>query len=399
MSRVLFTWECGGGYGHLTRYQRLITTLQEHGHEVCFAVRNIQSGQKIYPGKNISILPAPLPSKSGASRNRVAQPESYLDVLINQCFDHPELLKSRIRVWLSMYQVFKPQLIVFDHSPTALMAKKLFPDTKSLTCGTGFSVPPIQGGLLPFSSGSKLTPEHLRKKDNLLLDKFLNPSLTSLGGAELASCMDIFDQSPLVFGIPELDHYSHAKRSDLFIGEQKNSGYGTKPEWPKSEGPKVFLYSENHQNLPAMLDKLSKLGWPTIAVFKNSAKQMIGRFQSDSMRCSEELVDIKAAAKECDFAITNASMATCLNFVRAGKPMLLLPAHIEQSMFSNGLANRGCAINPVAASQSVGDALAQFGDPENDVYDQARALASEIRSSLEMDADETLLQSVLQNLN
>ncbi|MFT5504705.1 MAG: hypothetical protein ACI8XC_002422 [Gammaproteobacteria bacterium] len=400
MAKVLFTWECGGGYGHLTRYRDLITNLQLQGHEAYFVVRNLQSAIKVYPNQDLRLLSAPLPLKNKKTHHRVMQPSSYLDVLVNQCFDDQESLEARIRVWLSIFKAINPQLIIFDHSPTALMAFKIFSSSQCIVVGDAFAVPPSKGKVYPFRENSNLAEGDLKKRDCELVEQFINPCLSSFNAPKLKSCMDIFDHPQRIFGIAELDHYRAAKRADMFIGAEKNNSTGKEVIWPKAEGPKVFIYSENHPHLRTLLNILSELRWPVIAVAKQSARQLMRQFQDERFYYSEELINIDKAAQECDFAINNSSMATCLNFLRNGKPMILLPAHIEQTMFAERLVENNCGINfnDLKTPKEIRQAVIQLGNPDESMHLAVKKFVSTIRSSLDKNSDTAMLEEVFSRL-
>lgn len=401
MATALLAWECGGGNGHLTRYRNLISHLHDQGHSTYFAVRNLRSASRIFPDQKVALLAAPLRPKNPASNNRphnrVIQPASYLDVLINQCFDNQEGLEARIRAWLSIFRAVDPRLIIFDHSPTALIAYQAFSERECLISGDGFAVPPSRAGVLPFlQNSSGLTKENLRQKDAALVEQFLNPCLVNFNGPRLKSCMDIFNHPQQIFGIPELDHYPNANRADQFIGDQRNQG-GVAATWPKTAGPRVYIYSENHPHLQILLRILTELKWPVIAVAKQPARKLMSQFQSESFNYFDELVDIEQVAKACDFAITNANMTTCMNFIRQGKPMLMLPAHIEQTMFAQRLMEKNCAINlgQLKTAQEIKQSVLQIGDSGGRLHTEAQSFAAEIQPSLEMNADELFIEKVM----
>ena len=72
-------------------------------------------------------------------------------------------------------------------------------------------------------------------------------------------------------------------------------------------------------------------------------------YSSACMTFSEAPVDIEAVRLECDAAVVHAGLGTTTAMLLAGKPMLLLPMHTEQSMFAHRVEAMDAGIALVAA--------------------------------------------------
>lgn len=48
MSRILFAWELGGGYGHLGPFRPIAEALLAQGHELTLAVRDVERAHAVF---------------------------------------------------------------------------------------------------------------------------------------------------------------------------------------------------------------------------------------------------------------------------------------------------------------------------------------------------------------
>ena len=64
-----------------------------------------------------------------------------------------------------------------------------------------------------------------------------------------------------------------------------------------------------------------------------------------TIRLEDRPVDIRAAARECDLAVLNAGHGATAAMLLAGKPVLLVPIHLEQGLLARAaLGNTGAGL-------------------------------------------------------
>ena len=147
MAKVLFAWELGAGLGHIMQFAPLANGLAALGHRVFAALRELRSAVGTLDPA-VQLLAAPfrngLPPTPRATRN-------FADLLQDVTFESERMLGGHVAAWRTIYGLVKPDLIVFDHSPTALLAARGM-NVRKLVIGVGFLVPP---DLCPFPA---LTP-------------------------------------------------------------------------------------------------------------------------------------------------------------------------------------------------------------------------------------------------
>ena len=60
MSRIIYAWELGAGYGHLAAFLPLAKALRAAGHEVIFVVKELTHAETLLGQQGFAYLQAPL---------------------------------------------------------------------------------------------------------------------------------------------------------------------------------------------------------------------------------------------------------------------------------------------------------------------------------------------------
>ncbi len=136
MVKILFTWELGEGTGHTTPYIKLISQLEARGHQVSFALRSLHKAHDQFGGFKTKWYQAPLVLPRHVN---VTMPiNSYPKILHNNGYDNAGRLASMIAAWKNLYALIDPDLLVFDYSPTAMLAAR-GSRARRIAIGTGFT--------------------------------------------------------------------------------------------------------------------------------------------------------------------------------------------------------------------------------------------------------------------
>src|ERR1700722_2945490 len=165
MASILITWELGGGWGHLMRLLPVARGLAERGHRVWLALRDLSRASRLF-GPEVRLLQSPVRTRMISDEIRV--PTTLAHILHNNTFNDENELIGLCRAWDSVFELEKPDLMVCDHSPTALLAArgKRFP-----TCmiGTGFICPPDTHPLPNLRFWAPADPAQLLSHENRVL--------------------------------------------------------------------------------------------------------------------------------------------------------------------------------------------------------------------------------------
>src|SRR5262249_21825386 len=111
--------------------------LAKRGHEVFFAGRDLSQATRAFDSERITLLPAPWKCRRTSTVEPVV---TFADLLFNIGFGDPDSLTAHVIAWRNLYCLVNPDLLICDHSPTALLATigERFPIT---TLGNGFLCP------------------------------------------------------------------------------------------------------------------------------------------------------------------------------------------------------------------------------------------------------------------
>lgn len=282
------------------------------------------------------------PVKMGPSRDRIDPLLSMAHILHNVGFADWEELASRVRGWSTLFELVRPDLVVVDHSPTALLALRGFP-TKVTAVGLGFFCPPDTSpmpGFQPLSEQQRrlVTADERRVLENVnrVLEERSQPPLQ-----RLSRLFHDIDENFLAT-FREFDHYPD--RGDAKYWGVWPHGRGERPVWPKGAGRKVFAYLKPFKGLPALLGMLNEARLPTIVVIGQAEPGLLERFRSDTMRFESKPLDMAQAARQCDLAIFNGTPGATAAMLLAGKPVLEIPLVVEQMMTSQSVERLGAGL-------------------------------------------------------
>jgi len=339
MAKILFTWECGAGIGHLSTYVKLIDLLIQDKHEILFLVQNVASAQKVFEAKDVQIGQAPIRKEN--LEGGVAPPKSYSHVLRNQGFASKDGLLGRVKSWRFIYETWKPNVIIFDHSPTAVLASHFYKKAKLVMSGNGFSLPPDHSPMKPFETSDKMVTVDLLKEEQYLLEDHINPCMRHFGGPVFEHLNEIFKPDDRwLHCFQELDHYQD-RENDVHLGVDIEIR-GIKPVWPARSGPRIFAYLKPNKLVEPLLLALKELAYPTLIYGDQLPPFFESHFSSPTIKFSHKLLDISVVAEDAQLAITNANSGTTTHFLLKGVPVLMVPLHIEQYLSAVSIKRMNC---------------------------------------------------------
>ena len=246
-----------------------------------------------------------------------------------------------------MFDLIQPDLVLFEHAPTALVASVGY-GFKRVLVGNGFSIPPRPSGdsdpFAPFIT-TPSTPEvwrELRQDDAFVLE-LINVALADCGTGPLESLSQIYEQAHAQFlwTLPMLDHFG--QRDADYLGVEVIPAQAS-PVWPEGEGKKVFAYLSSFQGLESLLGALKASQVSVLLFAKGIPFEMRKSFASNRMVFLDHLVDLHAVAQQVDWVITHGNHISVAIFAEAGIPQLVIPSHQEQLFLGLRLQNFGCGL-------------------------------------------------------
>ena len=343
MASILFAWELGGDYGHLSRLLPVARELVARGHSVTFVVRDLMGAETILSPHGMRALQAPL--WLGKVTN-LPEPISYSELLMHFGYLNAQALTGIARAWRNLVDIIKPDLLVLDHAPTALLASRGLA-LRRMNFGDGFCIPPAIRPLPPFrwwqrENGARLldSEQHALTNANAVLLALGAPPMLCL--ADLLRCDD-----NLFCTFAELDHYTQRGAQD-YLGPIFSLGQGADVHWPAAPGPRVFAYLKaGYPGLEAALGALHGLHASVLVHAPGVARKTVQQFTSARMSFSVPPLSMDQLRATCHLALCHGGGGTTAAMLLAGKPLMLFPMHMEQAMTARRLTDLGVAVTVV----------------------------------------------------
>jgi len=331
----------GAGLGHLVPLLPLAKGLTSRGHRVFAAMRDLSTVDTLFAGLGVSYLQAPF--KIGQSRNLIRPTRSFAHIMHNCGFGDIDELRALTVAWQNLYDYVRPDLIIFDYSPAALLAA-WGRNVRRLVTGNGFFCPPDESPFPDLARWLPDDPDRLYQDERAVLAR-VNRLLEEKGAAPLERLAQLFHQvdATVLATFRELDHYPSRKGAEYW-GVWPDPG-GKPPVWPKGEGKKVYAYLKPFPTLANLLALLKQLRCPTVVFDGGIDLKLQRRFQCGTLRFERQRLNMVEASRRCDMAILNAGHGATAAMLMAGKPILQLPTNLEQVINGASVVRLGAGLS------------------------------------------------------
>jgi UDP:flavonoid glycosyltransferase YjiC (YdhE family)/Flp pilus assembly protein TadD len=345
MQRILLTWELGLNLGHLARLLPLAEALKQRGHAVLVAARDLTAAAQVLAPAGISFVQAPHLAHGHPLPHRAA---GYSDILRAQGWGDVATLRGLSEGWINLYRMFRPDLIVADYSPTAILAAHIA-RRPHLLIGNGFELPPAVAPLPPFPGFSWATAEQAAESEALVLEN-AGRVAEAFRGAKLGALRELVSPARALFATwPELDHYG-PRDGASYIGPLLGKIGGPPIAWPSEKrASKVFAcLRPDTEHVGEILCALKRLDANLICVAPGFSDAQLGLHAAPNIAFSRGLVDLSSLMGESDLCLSYGAEGTVSAFLLAGVPQVISPRQVEAYMavrrietLGAGLALRG----------------------------------------------------------
>ena len=341
MAKILVAWELGGGFGHVGRQKPIVERLVARGHHVTAALKYPEMGESFYQCDDVTYLQAPY--QKAMTEQAIVPPSTFAHVLHNVCFSNYETAASRFASWRAIMREVSPDVIFFDHSPTALLAARTCPAAR-VVCGTGFCCPPPCEMYPDWTPWRNNEPGQLRNDEQRVL-RVMNRLLGDAGEEPLERVSQIFEDVEDTFlqTYAELDHFRSSRETEYY-GIMPTTG-GEKVRWPAGDGKRIFVYVRPIPVLASLLKAFTRWELPAVLFVPTLADEVKARYRSPFVRFAERAVDLNRIASECDICVTIGSHATTAALLLAGKPQLTLPYDLEKTLIARNVMEMGAGLS------------------------------------------------------
>ncbi len=381
MGRVLFGSEFGANLGHIYPMLRIADRLAENGHQIIFAVRNLQQTKQALKGRGYQILQAPYWQNPRFRQGNIATP-SYSDVMARQGFGFKDTFAAFFTAWSDLADVVKPDLIIADHSPGLSIAVR--GRHPMINMGNGFTLPPSQLETYPsvIAKGAPLVRQDWMRQ-------MFNEVLTENNRPQLEFLPQIFDtEGQYVCTVPHLDPYAQFRTLPQ-VGPLEDSLDCIAP--PKS--PHVFVYMAHGSGAEAtVLATLKTLNVKSTAFVRGAPAKTIDTFHGGNLQMLNQPADFADILPRASLVIHSGGGGTSTACLMTGRPQITFPSHSETSLNSRLMHQQGVA-QPVRStvSQSEMTALLEKVLSNDDMKQASERVAIELNDDKWKQALPTIL--------
>ncbi|MEO8385208.1 MAG: nucleotide disphospho-sugar-binding domain-containing protein [Betaproteobacteria bacterium] len=347
MKRALFCWEVGEGSGHVVPYLSLIEALRDRGWEVAVAARNTAEVGARVQASGAMLLQAPVclsifPEMDASSFNTT-------ELLLQHGYGYEPMLDGQFSAWLSLMRVWKPDLVIGSHAPTAHLASQCL-SIPDIAIGSGFNCP-ISAGPAPLLRQWQPGIEQRIAANEDRVRQIINSVLSWHGFARRQFAMDMYSGVPaLLCTLPELDHFGvHRDADALYLGALPSAASVGKDNGPPSNRrAEIFVYLRYSRGIDGLLAALAKRSQSSLVYMPDVTPAQLDTFESKygaALTFARKAVDIGEVLAHAMLLITNAGHSLTMQSLLAGKPLMLLPIHWEQSVVAELAVKTGAAIS------------------------------------------------------
>ena len=343
MSRILCIWERGDDFGHMSRFLPLALKLRECGHEVRFALRDLSNAETILGRHGFSLLQGPIWLAKVPGIPKI--PLNYTELLFQFGFLNQPGLTGLVKGWRELYGLAKPDMILADFGPTALLAARGLPFKRGMI-GTGFCSPPRTCPLPNVRPWLTVDAERLADSERKALQT-ANSVLADFGVKPMNAVADLFDvDEDFLCTFPELDHYPN-RGPARYWNPVFSKDQGEERSWPETPGKRIFAYLKpQYDGFGKILGLLRQVKGTVLVFSPGIPKSMVQKYQSPRMMITTQPVKLAGILHGCDLVICHAGHGTVAAALLAGVPLLLLPTrqHLEQTLTAFRVAQMGAGL-------------------------------------------------------
>ena len=398
MATILCVWELGTDLGHLSSLRLPVEVALAQGHRVVLALRQLHRAKEVFGEMSVTYLQAPFKQSPRAGEQQAFL--SYTHLIGHQCFSGSQELAMYLHAWRSLYALVQPDIVLFEHSPTALIAAHDHAFKKILV-GNGFTAPtPAQDGLAPFLPfpTTQRTPELFAGllRDDAVLLACINQALRETEAPQMPALHTVYSQANATFRMtwPELDQFG-ADPNQRYLGVEPPL-LRLPPQWPSGEGPRVFGYLHAIPSLESLLRDLLAAGVCALLFVRNLPPVLRARYSGPQMRFVDQPIDLADVARQAAWVINLGNHSTAATFAAAGVPQLIIPLHQEHLFLALRLVSQGSAVmafqDQAAYSAAIGALQTNPG-----IRHQARLLQAQMAPHAALGARDYIADVLAQN--
>ncbi len=355
--RALLVWELGDNFGHVAKLVNLCKVLEQRGIDVFVAAQNLTGVAPLVKDTSFTLLQAPY-ARVRPIQEVGFQVLTYADELLPCGYQRPEELAVLIRAWDGLFDLIKPDILIANSAPTALLAARER-DVIKIAMGIGYEVPALSTPMPPLRFWDKANANVLEQHENRVVET-INAALHMLGRSPIVALQDMLHTDlNYLTTFPEIDHYP-MRQDGIYVGPFYVADKGADIDWSPRQGgrKRIFAYLSHGAHLNAAIQAIRSLPHDIIMVARRLSDEQVKAINAPNLRVLNTAIKIDRLVDGADLCITHGGTSTLVQFLNNGVPQILIPNHIEQLMVTVRLLE--CGVGAAVTKQASPAEIAQL---------------------------------------
>ena len=331
MGTILVGYEYGRGMGHIARTLPIAKVFSKRGHKVALFLFNHQECAKIINSERIPVIPVMNMITRIPELGYPPQLHSYSDSLaVTGCY-YPEYLFTVTLSWETIFDIYKPDLIVCDNSPNCCLAA--FGRIPVVLLGDGFTLPPAHEPIFPIVTGTETIVNPDRLLENMR-------NVQKMHGHKIPRTItEPFRTAARLFcTLPELDHFPLMRR-DTVIGPPPNDLF--EPITPPTEF-RWFAYLKAEFPITGMIIKnLCDIKLPGEVYISGISSKLEDRLTRNNIVVHHNPPPMSQILPRISVIIHHGGNGVACAALSAGRPQLVVPMYHEAELTGGFLRRMG----------------------------------------------------------
>lgn len=328
MRKILFCWELGEDYGHLSLLLALAQEFTNQQTLLYIASKDLSLASKIHWPDNVKFIQAPGWFRSHPQASKA---ESLGEILLYKGYDSAKHLQFLADAWATIIEFIAPDTILFDHSPTALLAASRFNIPKVIISNPYITPTPNDAAIK--LSHSALFDEQKAREIHDHVIKTINSVRANSNVAPITNIGELFITDAIFLsGFAEMDYFKDSRTNVTYCGATLAASVGTQaPVWKPGLSRKIFVYLKHRDpRSEAILKILKTMQARALCFYADGKPEDISQYQDSSLAVSNVPFDLSKVYAETTLIICHGGQGVVNEALRRGIPLVIVPTHAEQ---------------------------------------------------------------------
>ncbi|WP_293883211.1 glycosyl transferase-like UDP-glucuronosyltransferase [Sphingomonas sp.] len=330
MARILIGWELGANRGHIVRIAPVAAKLRSLGHDVAFALQQVDS-LGLARDTSIPVFQAPLWPRLLASAAMPVRGDvsTLIDILCRLGLDKPGTLAAVMSGWDALFSAWRPDIVVGDFAPALMCAAH--GRTVSISAGTGFVQPPSHLDEMPRLAGEPGFDE------SIVLDT-IDADLRSIGRQPLRALPALFAADHhFVETFAEVDPYDAFRVSALCA-----PGIAPGVFEASGSGDEIFVYGfVATMGRSPLWESLRKTGKRVRIYVPDSTPEFTAELRRVGFIVEANPVSWHDIARRSRLVVSHGGHGFLCSALLAGLPQMVTYYDLEKQLHAGALATAG----------------------------------------------------------